>query len=1199
MKRIYAILLTIITAVIGARADIHPDAPGIATELEAYFSPGELSGQFFFKVPNTTEAGEALSGNLSYRINVNGTQRATGQAYAGVITSRQFTFTQRGEYTFDITFYNEHGDGRTASLTTGIGYPMPLAPASVSAEATPQGVRLSWTPVTSDVEGNPIEGEVFYRITRYRDETRVADYVSGTEYIDLLDIPTQPVAYTYGVAAIGRNVAGEETISPKVVFGQVTPPWSTNFGSYEAMDIFNTIDYNGDGYQWMYYYGEVYVSSGQNDWLISPAIKMTPSSLYDVSVRLKARSDAWLPQFELCWGTAPTPEAMTHSIIAPTTVPTESYTSFAGTIFSDSDTPIYIGLHNIEAGYGALATDLSISGPMTAEVPGAVTGLVVQSDPSGAMAAHISLYSPTKTINGNDLQSLERVVIERDGVVIHTVESPAMGAFIEHDDTTAEEAREYLYTVYAENAAGRGTATEARVFVGLNVPQTPASARAYETETNGEVTIEWSAVTHYADGRELDPQTVTYNVYTPIGGEDIKILTGLTGTSTTFQAILPGEPQYMFYYCVTAENAAGENLMPAVTEMIPLGEPYEAPYEDSFADLYPSYLYGQGTEEIYTYWDYASDTTYTDEGITTYDHDNGMFVLKAQETGYYAYLFTGKIDITNLERPALTFYVHNNEADADNTIEVLVNDRTGFRTTGTHTLASTGNYGWNRITVPLTDYADGTVQIKLVGTTHSSCRLLMDNMRIVQRYDRDLHLEAADMPDYVKGGNNLIIPLTITNQGLNDNNGYRLHISVNGTETDVLDMNALSSDDSAQYIYTLHRDAIAPEVTSLKFTVDYTSDEYQNDNVLTADIPTLFPTYPTVDDLQALCHDDDWSTVHLQWSTPNMNTDVYDRMTQTFDEMPDWETDDLEGWTILDLDGGEIYGFGSWVEIPGIPASSHQSWWVMNGDYEPYHNHFHPIRSTTAHSGSKYLTQMAVLKDGNEVKCDDWAISPRLTTRAQSVTLWARSFFDTDPETFEFLVSENGASPEDFTLLRTVNRIPDVWTKYSFELPEGSTHFAIRCISRDCFMLMIDDVDFEAAARGTDLTPAGYNIYCDHVRLNAEPIATPAFTITGVEGKDHIYNVTAVYAGRGESQFSNDAKARASALTETADAAMTLHTTPSTLTVSAPAGWQITVVGIDGHTAACFTASGNDSISLAPGVYLVKSPYETVKILIP
>ena len=114
------------------------------------------------------------------------------------------------------------------------------------------------------------------------------------------------------------------------------------------------------------------------------------------------------------------------------------------------------------------------------------------------------------------------------------------------------------------------------------------------------------------------------------------------------------------------------------------------------------------------------------------------------------------------------------------------------------------------------------------------------------------------------------------------------------------------------------------------------------------------------------------------------------------------------------------------------------------------------------HAGNKVLAAFCAKSGQN----DDWAISPRLDGTAQKVSFYAMSFDKDMPESFEFYYSTDGTSTDKFVKLGETEVAPDQWKKYEYTLPQGARYFAVRCISKDQFIFMLDDFEFTPASRG-------------------------------------------------------------------------------------------------------------------------------------
>ena len=64
--------------------------------------------------------------------------------------------------------------------------------------------------------------------------------------------------------------------------------------------------------------------------------------------------------------------------------------------------------------------------------------------------------------------------------------------------------------------------------------------------------------------------------------------------------------------------------------------------------------------------------------------------------------------------------------------------------------------------------------------------------------------------------------------------------------------------------------------------------------------------------------------------------------------------------------------------------------------------------------------------------------------------------------------------------------VPGSWKQYSACLPEGTHYFAIRCVSKDQYILFIDDIYYRRAEK--KLTLKGYLVYRDGSCITAAPV---------------------------------------------------------------------------------------------------------------
>ena len=180
------------------------------------------------------------------------------------------------------------------------------------------------------------------------------------------------------------------------------------------------------------------------------------------------------------------------------------------------------------------------------------------------------------------------------------------------------------------------------------------------------------------------------------------------------------------------------------------------------------------------------------------------------------------------------------------------------------------------------------------------------------------------------------------------------------------------------------------------------------------------------------------------------------------------------------------------------------------------------------HSGEQYMAAPSV---DYPYENDDWLITPRLDGRAQTIKFWAKAA-TFDSEWINVYTSTTDNHHDSFVKLNDEERIyvGDGWREYTFDVPEGTTYFAVRCIRRSV-MLMVDDFTFAPAATSeAPRTLTGYNVYCDGEFIAF--VAAPETSYTSqMAGNDATYYVTAVYE-QGESLPSNEVSVQTTAIEE-------------------------------------------------------------------
>lgn len=1109
-------------------------APAAVTDLAADFSEGALSGNVSFKLPTTLFDGSAATGTLGYKVLANGQQVADGTGAAGADVTAPVTVEEAGEYTIVVTASNAVGDGPKAKLTLFIGKGTPKSP---EAALVYEGgkMKLSWPAVTESADGGFIDpAAVTYSVTRIINNESssaltVASGLTATSFEEEVAMPAEITTYHYLVVAESAGVESAPAKSNSVTLGSVVPPYVNHFDSADALSGYTIIDGNNDGKVWAYYQGAsgadgnpgaarmTYNSDlAMDDWMITPPLKLEGGKAYKVSFQARANSDAYPERVEAKWGNAATAAAMTGVIVAPTDLG-KNWVELGAYIMPEADGIYYVGIHGIsdKDTYYLYVDDLTVSAPSATTVPGLATDLAVANDPAGTGKATITFKAPAKTMGGETLAAITKIELSRDGNVIKTFDAPAPGAELRHEDTA--ETGTHTYSVQAFNADGAGEVASVTAFVGIDKPGAPENVQIVETANLGEVTISWDAVTVDQNGNAINSALVTYLVAEPTTTGWASIVDEpISNTTYTFQAVSAGEQdfvQYAVFAVTSAGNGAGTQ-----TDMIAVGTPYEG-MEESFPAGNISHVLGTGfANSSKVSWSIFTDASLN--GIASQDGDNGFAGMKASSLDESAALFTGKISLEGAVNPGVSYYAYNivgenGNVDA-NEIQIWVKEPNDAEWTAVGQPAVMNQLGeadgWYLVTTSLAAYAGKVIQVRFQATVKAMAYTFIDNIKIGDMLENDLHARAISAPSKVKAGDDYEVAVTVNNNGTKDAAAFTIKLFADGEQVAAKTVDALAAGTATTETFTLNMHALAEEPVVLHAEVEFAADEKQGNNK-TAEV-TVTPQIsklPAVTDLKGEA--DENGKAHLTWSEPDLNAAPAETGVVDFEDAESF-AHEYEGWTFIDADGKPVGGFQN-TDIPGIdPGNTLTSFFVFDRAAETWKH-----ESFAAHSGTKYLASLFNYNSSNGL-VDDWAISPMLDGSAQTITFYAKSYDSQYSESFDFLYSTTGTETSDFILVGSKKNISTTWTEYSFEVPAGALYFAIRNHDTDAFMLMLDDFTFAPAGASAELSIAGYDVYRDGVKITTEPTGETEFTDADATDGDHTYVVVAVY-DKGISKGSN------------------------------------------------------------------------------
>ncbi|MFA5620764.1 MAG: carboxypeptidase regulatory-like domain-containing protein [Weeksellaceae bacterium] len=231
-------------------------------------------------------------------------------------------------------------------------------------------------------------------------------------------------------------------------------------------------------------------------------------------------------------------------------------------------------------------------------------------------------------------------------------------------------------------------------------------------------------------------------------------------------------------------------------------------------------------------------------------------------------------------------------------------------------------------------------------------------------------------------------------------------------------------------------------------------------------------------------------TAAVTGNSAQLDWTLHAAFTEKFEKYADFERQNIGNYILKDLDGLETYTYVNftWPDA-GIPMS----FMIFNP-----HATTPPV-NMDVHSGRRFISALA----GPDGANNDWLIIP---AGSGVFSFYAKSLVGSMPEKMRVLYSDSGSEVSDFTAFGSEITVPDAWTDYSFDAPEGTQFVAINFVSNDSYILKIDDLTYEK--------PYNHELYYN-VYLNGELVmgnlTEMTFTLEDLTPGTHIAEVEAIY----------------------------------------------------------------------------------------
>lgn len=1202
-----------------------PDgAPATPENVTINFKPDALSGAIEFDVPELTYDNEEGEGRVKYTVRMQWTadpatgrtdyQDYTGSATYGSHVAEYITLPEGRKYTITVRCSNEVGDGPwSEGIIKYIGPDQPNTPYSFKGVYEDGKWKLTWDAHSATgVNGGDIDpNAVKYLLTFMPEGRQVLTEGGATSYEEEMAEPDEFGQYYWICQAkTDYSTASNTRSTAKVGLGKIYPYWKEDFSSYtnstkaDAVAGYSVLELAEKKSDWSWvspkwinhaYYRGVDADS----YFILPKVYLYGGRYYTFNFSAGKYGTAYgNPEFRVVMGSSPTEEGLNEKVLIDRTTATtvagyenrgETGDQYSVTFMPEKDGVYYIAIHHcnkylgISSGnaglYNLRISDLEITSPIIPNAPEQVKNLVAEADVDGAQKVTVSFTCPRANMAGTALMGMTRAEIKRGDIMVADV--PLTGSTFKWIDSDPEMGTN-SYTVTPYNNDGAGNPLTTTCFVGMAAPADVAELTAVETEVKGTVYLSWTPATKDINGKNL--KNVRYVLVRNLGGETEIVSENLTACDYT-DKVTNGQ-QIQAIYGVKAVTDEGISAGWAASKTLLLGNAYDAPYIESLKDGKLMTLLIPETSNSYGSWQLFYDTDFSD--LKSADRDNGFLGFCSQVSGSQGALTTGRIKIpSEMENPVFSFYYFL-MPNGTNRIQALIrtDDNPTYESLAFFT-AGDARKGWQVGAVDMTPYLGRTVQLTLVCTTVSHTYTLLDRLEVRSMPNADINNVTISATAKAELNGEVNISVGLMNAAIKPAKDYKVLILRDGEQIAQLTGDSIDICERALLTYTDTVPQTAGDQLKYEAVVEIEGDANEADNktMEPAVVTVIKPELPLATNLSGNRLSE--NEVELAWIEPDMDQRPLETVTEGFEGLKTGDTE-VKGWLNLDRDGRSIgFGGSSNINFPELVNNESAAPWLAVNTTEN--------NCDAAHGGDVFMGA-CYLVDRSEN--DDWLISPELSGKAQTVSVWARSYTNFyGGDRIEILYSTTGREVTNFVSAYEYPYFPTAWTEVKVALPEGAKYFAIRCTSIYQIMLCVDDVTYSpAGASFKPMVVKGYNVWRDGVKVN-DSIVTDTYYKDIVPANDaYTYQVTAVY-DLGESAASDKATVDTyvNSIDDMAQSEATVTVNNLTICVSNAEGMHVDIYSVDGKSV--YAGTGNAAVNVAPGVYVVAVGNKIVKVI--
>ena len=726
-------------------------APMAATNLQLTFEGERTTGMVSFTMPTTTQDAEPLEGELTYTIAANGTEIAEGQADAGEEVSTEVTVPQSGDTEISVVIKNDKGESTAVKTTQYIGRDIPKAVGDLhlAYNTTTGKAELSWTAPTEGQHGKTLtEANLTYNVVRQPGDVVVATATKETSFREELSNEGELTAYRYEVTPLNGDLEGETATSNTIVLGDALEvPFTEDFYKEEGFNRFTTIDTNNDGFNsygtikgmWTHFYkyyqysgSTVYGASitagsqADDDWLISPAIRVEKDNRYELSFEANKSYAAsnYDQKMEVYMGIGD--DVTTYELLATCDIDDVNMKKFSNEWTPSADGLYRIAFHAISNANSdrLLLTNVKFDMLVAGNAPQAPTDMTITPNEKGLLTATVALTAPMKSVSGDDLSEITKVEVQNaDGQVVGTTENVTPGEPCTIECSNLKNGYNTL-TAYAYVGENRGEKVSAEAFIGVDRPAAPTDVRLCDDGEQAYLT--WEAPTEGYYGHYINPEALTYNLFTIAedGYADL-FKENISKPYPTGDATNEGD-QHLLYYAMNAQSAAGEGPIVATNSLV-VGEAYPLPFQESFdAGFHSSqFIWFAGNMEDISRNFKLSDNAADDDDAAL------AFYPNYSSTGIFN---TGKVSLEGAIAPVFSFSYY--ALPEENMTLIVSIDRMPqgeWQQVAAIDFNKETEEGWREVQVPLTDFMDYpyiVLRFEMTSLSDNFSPVIIDNIRV-------------------------------------------------------------------------------------------------------------------------------------------------------------------------------------------------------------------------------------------------------------------------------------------------------------------------------------------------------------------------------------------------------------------------------------------------------------------------------------